>query len=678
MQQLNALPISISQGSDLKDENRFLTSVRSESNDDFSLLVEQHVTDKSKSKIGNKNVDKIDVYKEKNSIRDVSTTSDEGNSIAANTEKNIATSGNAEKDSAEEEQSSLSEEVLLDSTTYIENKDDFSKKVALTESQKFISLLYAADKTLINEADNITSDNVITEDVNSDSEQEKALLTGKNATKSIDLTDIQKASTSSDKTIQNVSTNSVLNQEVANGSKTIKVAEKALTSTEIDKLLTTNKALNATLSPELIDKENKAISDKLLNPLLGQKNEGVDKSDIGSSAKTSTKEADASMLNNKYLKGELHVNDKPPSSSLTSVELKEMALDKNLSALQQVVDAKNSKKSEVFSDLSHEADVESIKLEVNKALAGDIKDTRYIKQPKDGEQFILPIEQPKNKPDQDQIIQQTKTVVDHLNRPLNSQTDQQQIAHQMKYLSQEEETISQDSNDIQADEADSVTEGVHFSLNDIDIKTKKSPSILDVNKIDAHTNTRLYTDVATSSTTQINDSYVSQQSAELLSYSVASDTAQIQKNNVSLQQETISIFRKDFADALKDKVMLVISQKLQQFDISLDPPELGNMQVRVNMQGEQAVVNFVVQNQQAKDALEQNMHKLRDMLSEQGVDVGDANVEQQAHQSSDEETYSNNSDNSTLMDEDEMIQSQTLLSAQTLDNNSANVVDYYA
>ena len=27
--------------------------------------------------------------------------------------------------------------------------------------------------------------------------------------------------------------------------------------------------------------------------------------------------------------------------------------------------------------------------------------------------------------------------------------------------------------------------------------------------------------------------------------------------------------------------------------------------------------------------LEQNMHKLRDMLSEQGVDVGDANVEQQ-------------------------------------------------
>ncbi|HCM46317.1 MAG TPA: flagellar hook-length control protein FliK, partial [Colwellia sp.] len=85
-------------------------------------------------------------------------------------------------------------------------------------------------------------------------------------------------------------------------------------------------------------------------------------------------------------------------------------------------------------------------------------------------------------------------------------------------------------------------------------------------------------------------------------------------------------------DAVKDKVMMTINQKLQRFDITLDPPEFGNMQVRVNLQGEQASVNFIVQNQQAKDVLEQNMHKLRDMLSEQGVDVGDANVEQQNQQ----------------------------------------------
>ncbi|REL34860.1 flagellar hook-length control protein FliK [Thalassotalea euphylliae] len=101
------------------------------------------------------------------------------------------------------------------------------------------------------------------------------------------------------------------------------------------------------------------------------------------------------------------------------------------------------------------------------------------------------------------------------------------------------------------------------------------------------------------------------------------------KKTQQLQTETINIYRRDFANALKDKVMVMVNQKLQQVDIQLDPPELGNVHVRVNLQGDQAAVNFTVQNLQAKDALEQHMDKLRDMLQESGVDVGDANVAQQ-------------------------------------------------
>ena len=101
------------------------------------------------------------------------------------------------------------------------------------------------------------------------------------------------------------------------------------------------------------------------------------------------------------------------------------------------------------------------------------------------------------------------------------------------------------------------------------------------------------------------------------------------KRAQQLQTETINVYRRDFADAVKDKVMVMVNQKLQQVDIQLDPPELGNVHVRVNLQGEQAAVNFTVQNPQAKDALEQHMDRLRDMLQETGVDVGGANVEQQ-------------------------------------------------
>ena len=42
--------------------------------------------------------------------------------------------------------------------------------------------------------------------------------------------------------------------------------------------------------------------------------------------------------------------------------------------------------------------------------------------------------------------------------------------------------------------------------------------------------------------------------------------------------------------SLKDKVMVMMNQKLQQIEIRLDPQELGNVNVKINMQNEQAVV----------------------------------------------------------------------------------------
>lgn len=181
--------------------------------------------------------------------------------------------------------------------------------------------------------------------------------------------------------------------------------------------------------------------------------------------------------------------------------------------------------------------------------------------------------------------------------------------------------------------------------------------------------------------TQTPQHVIDQQSVETLNPSVATEVTQSQKTNTQLHQETISIFRKDFNEAVKDKVMLMISQKLQQFDITLDPPELGNMQVRVNLQGEQAVVNFLVQSQQTKDALEQNMNKLREMLAEQGVDVGDANVDHQSQQSSDEENTAAENNNPKEGKLESLVSANDLvahtLSAQMVDSSSARV-DYYA
>ena len=159
---------------------------------------------------------------------------------------------------------------------------------------------------------------------------------------------------------------------------------------------------------------------------------------------------------------------------------------------------------------------------------------------------------------------------------------------------------------------------------------------------------------------------------------LTSNTVQTQKSTTVLQTETIAIYRKDFADAVKDKVMVMINQKIQQVDIQLDPPEMGNIHVRVNLQNEQAAVQFIVQNQQAKDALEQNIGKLRDMLAENGVDVGDANIEQRQAQEQNGNAFNGQRANGSNGGVSDGTSNEVEHTVVNLTKASSTGVDYYA
>ncbi|GIA49560.1 flagellar hook-length control protein FliK, putative [Vibrio cholerae] len=84
------------------------------------------------------------------------------------------------------------------------------------------------------------------------------------------------------------------------------------------------------------------------------------------------------------------------------------------------------------------------------------------------------------------------------------------------------------------------------------------------------------------------------------------------------------------ADQLAERVQMMMSKNLKNIDIRLDPPELGRMHIRMNMQGDGATVHFTVANQHAREALEQAMPRLREMLAQQGVQLGDTSVQQQS------------------------------------------------
>lgn len=113
--------------------------------------------------------------------------------------------------------------------------------------------------------------------------------------------------------------------------------------------------------------------------------------------------------------------------------------------------------------------------------------------------------------------------------------------------------------------------------------------------------------------------------------SPTSQTRQINIDPTALQ--ALNIMKSDAAKLLQERVSALLSINNKEAEIRLDPPEMGSMQIRIRSDAEQAHINFVVQNQQAKEALEQSMPRLREMLAQQGIELGESSIQQGNSQS---------------------------------------------
>ena len=102
----------------------------------------------------------------------------------------------------------------------------------------------------------------------------------------------------------------------------------------------------------------------------------------------------------------------------------------------------------------------------------------------------------------------------------------------------------------------------------------------------------------------------------------------------SMQQQSVfdkpvNVQQNQGQQQIAEKIRWMVNGRQSMAEIRLDPPEMGSMQIRLNVSGDSASVSFVVQSQQAKEALNEAMPRLRDMFSEQGLDLGESFVSQQ-------------------------------------------------
>ncbi|MFQ3220240.1 MAG: hypothetical protein ACI96W_002609 [Paraglaciecola sp.] len=125
----------------------------------------------------------------------------------------------------------------------------------------------------------------------------------------------------------------------------------------------------------------------------------------------------------------------------------------------------------------------------------------------------------------------------------------------------------------------------------------------------------------------VNDIY--RESGQLQGEQVKSSQLHTSQLHTRYLDNVLNLSKPEAYQQLAEKVRWMVNHIQLVADIRLDPAELGSMHVKVSLTGESANVSFVVNSAQAKEAVDNATPKLREMLAEKGIELGQSTVEQE-------------------------------------------------
>lgn len=81
-----------------------------------------------------------------------------------------------------------------------------------------------------------------------------------------------------------------------------------------------------------------------------------------------------------------------------------------------------------------------------------------------------------------------------------------------------------------------------------------------------------------------------------------------------------------WAEDVGNQVRWMLGRAESKAELVLTPPNLGKLEVSINLSGDQTTAQFVASSQAARDALERALPQLREILQQAGINLGEANV----------------------------------------------------
>ena len=138
-----------------------------------------------------------------------------------------------------------------------------------------------------------------------------------------------------------------------------------------------------------------------------------------------------------------------------------------------------------------------------------------------------------------------------------------------------------------------------------------------------------------------------------------------------------------WSEAVVDRVMVMSSQNLKSAEIQLDPAELGRLEVRISVNQEQSQVTFASPHAGVREALDSQMHRLRELFAQQGMNQLDVNVSDQSlsrgwQGQEGDGGKGRGGSSGELLGADEELHSSTVESARATSVSARGLVDYYA
>ena len=133
---------------------------------------------------------------------------------------------------------------------------------------------------------------------------------------------------------------------------------------------------------------------------------------------------------------------------------------------------------------------------------------------------------------------------------------------------------------------------------------------------------------------------------------------------------------REWAGEMAQRLVMMVSSKLNKAEIQLNPREMGTIDVKVSVKHDQANVIFSSHVAPTRDALEQAIPRLREMMEQNGVALGDVDVRDQDARESHEQGNQNQRQSARLAEAGAVIDESS--EGGTGSQLAIGLVDYYA